>query len=210
MEEKLPLASPVYSFCASPSTRPVALVGPLYLLLRPSSSSSEMDQAERVPPPPPTSPCRDQSGWCLSFSFTNTWTKHSEIYFLIKISLRELEGRGMDWEYGVGCCCCSYCSVAKLCLTLWEPRNCSMPGFPVLHYLLGVCSNSCPFSRWCQPSDHLILCHPHFLLPSIFASIGVFSNESALRIRWPKYWNFSFSISPSNEYSVLISFPWSW
>ena len=55
------------------------------------------------------------------------------------------------------------------------------------------------------PSNHLILCHP-LLLPSIFPSIGVFSNESALHISWPKYWNFSFNISPSNEYSGLISF----
>ena len=55
-----------------------------------------------------------------------------------------------------------------------------------------------------MPSNHLILCHP--LLPSIFPSIRVFSNESTLRIRWPKYWSFSFSISPSNEYSELISF----
>ena len=57
-----------------------------------------------------------------------------------------------------------------------------------------------------MPSSHLILCHPLFLLPSIFPSIRVFSNESALYIRWLKYWSFSFSISPSNEYSGLISF----
>ena len=56
------------------------------------------------------------------------------------------------------------------------------------------------------PSNHLIFCHPLFLLPSIFPSIRVFSNESVLPIRWPKYWRFSFSISPSNEYSGLISF----
>ena len=57
-----------------------------------------------------------------------------------------------------------------------------------------------------MPSNHLILCHPLFLLPSVFPSIRVFSNESALRIRWPEHWSFSFSISPSNEYSGLISF----
>ena len=61
-----------------------------------------------------------------------------------------------------------------------------------------------------MPSNHLILCHPLLLLPSIFPSIGVFSNESALQIRWPKYWSFSFSISPSNEYSRLISFRIDW
>ena len=60
------------------------------------------------------------------------------------------------------------------------------------------------------PSNHLILCHPLLLLPSIFPSIRVFSNESALCIRWPKYWSFSFSISPSNEYSGLISFRMDW
>ena len=61
-----------------------------------------------------------------------------------------------------------------------------------------------------MPSNHLILCHPLLLLPSIFLSIKVFSNESALRIRWPKYWSFSFTISPSNEYSGLISFRMDW
>ena len=60
------------------------------------------------------------------------------------------------------------------------------------------------------PSNHLILCHPLLLLPSIFPSIRVLSKESVLRIRWPKYWNFSFSISPSNEYSGLISFRIDW
>ena len=61
-----------------------------------------------------------------------------------------------------------------------------------------------------MPSNHFILCRPLLLLPSIFASIRVFSNESGLRIRWPKYWSFSFSISPSNEYSGLISFRMDW
>ena len=61
-----------------------------------------------------------------------------------------------------------------------------------------------------MPSNHLILCYPLLLLPSIFSSIRVFSNESALCIRWPKYWSFSFSISPSNEYSGLISFKIDW
>ena len=61
-----------------------------------------------------------------------------------------------------------------------------------------------------MPSNHLILCRPFLLLPSIFPSIGVFSNESALRIRWPKYWNFSFNISPSTEYSGLISLRTDW
>ena len=61
-----------------------------------------------------------------------------------------------------------------------------------------------------MPSNHLIFCHPLLLLPSIFPSIRVLANESVLRIRWPKYWSFSFSISPSNEYSGLISFRMDW
>ena len=61
-----------------------------------------------------------------------------------------------------------------------------------------------------MPSDHLNLCHPLLLLPSIFPSIRVFSNKSVLHIRWPKYWSFSFNISPSNEYSGLISFRMDW
>ena len=72
-----------------------------------------------------------------------------------------------------------------------------------------ACSNSC-LIKSVMPSNHLILCHTLLLLPSIFPSIRVFSNESALHIRWPKYWSFSFSISPSNEYSGLISFRIDW
>ena len=64
--------------------------------------------------------------------------------------------------------------------------------------------------EWMMPSNHLIFCHPHLLLSSIFPSIGVLSNESVLCIRWPKYCSFSFSISPSNEYSGLISFRMDW
>ena len=73
----------------------------------------------------------------------------------------------------------------------------------------GVCSYSCPLSP-VIPSNHLSLCRPLLLLTSLFSSIRVFFNESALCIRWPKYWSFSFSISPSNEYSGLISFRIDW
>ena len=68
----------------------------------------------------------------------------------------------------------------------------------------GVHPNPCPLSRWCHPA--ISSCHPLLLLPPIFPSIRVFSTESALRIRWPKYWSFSFNISPSNEHPGLISF----
>ena len=73
----------------------------------------------------------------------------------------------------------------------------------------GVYSNSCPLSQWGHPNHH-ILCRPLLLLPSVFPSIGVFSNESVLHIRWPKYWSFNFSTSPSNEYLGLISFRIDW
>ena len=73
----------------------------------------------------------------------------------------------------------------------------------------GVCSNSRPFKS-VMLSNHLILCHPLLLLPSVFPSIRVFSSESALLVRWPKYCSFSFSNSPSNEYSGLISFRIDW
>ena len=99
-----------------------------------------------------------------------------------------------------------FSSVGQLCPTLCNPMDCSMPGLPVhnLQTLLRLMS-----IELVMPSSHLILCHP-LLLPSIFPSIRVFSNESVLCIRWPKYWSFSFSIHPSNEYSGLIFFRTDW
>ena len=99
------------------------------------------------------------------------------------------------------------CSISKSCLTLCRCMDCSMPGFPVLHCLP-------EFAKFVSielvmPSNHFILYCP-LLLPSIFPSIRVFSSESALHIRWPRYWSFRFSIGPSNEYSGLISFRMDW
>ena len=91
-------------------------------------------------------------------------------------------------------------SVAQSCLTLCHPVDCSTPGLPV-HHQLPELTQLMPIKSM-MPFNHLILCHP-LLSPSIFPSIRVFSNESVLCIRWPKYWSFSFSISPSNEYSGL-------
>ena len=82
-----------------------------------------------------------------------------------------------------------------------------MPGFPVLHHFLELAQTHIELV---MPSNHLILCRPLLFPPSIFLSIRVFSKESALRIRWPKYWSFRFNISPSNEYSGLISFRMDW
>ena len=88
----------------------------------------------------------------------------------------------------------------------------STPGF--IHHHLSITNSHSLFKLMSiesvMPSHHLILCCPLLLLPSIFFSIRVFSNESVLRIRWPKYWSFSFSISPFNEYSGLISFRIDW
>ena len=100
-----------------------------------------------------------------------------------------------------------FCSVAQSCLTLCNPIDCSMPGFPVHHQLPGSLLKLMSI-KLVMPSNHLILCCPLLLPPSIFPSIRVFSHKSVLCIRWPKYW--SFSISPSNEYSGLISFWMDW
>ena len=88
-------------------------------------------------------------------------------------------------------------SVAQSCLTLWDPMDCSIPGLPIHHH-----SRSLPKLMSIESvmqSNYLILCHPLLLPPSIFPSIRVFSDESVLRIRWPKYWSFSFtSVLPMN------------
>ena len=102
----------------------------------------------------------------------------------------------------------SVSSIAQSCLTLWDPMNCSMPGLPVHHQLPEFTQTHV---HWVSmPSNHLVLCRPLLLLPSIFSRIRVFSNESALHIRWPKYYTFSFSICPSSENPGLISFRMDW
>ena len=101
-----------------------------------------------------------------------------------------------------------FSSVAQSCLALCDPMNHSTPGLPVYHQLPEFTQTQSIESV--MPSNHLILCCPLLLLPSIFPSIRVFSNESALRIRGPKYWSFSFNISASNEHPGLISFRMDW
>jgi len=95
------------------------------------------------------------------------------------------------------------CSVAKSCPTLCNPVDCRLQAS--LSFNNSRSLFKCTSFELVMPSSHFILCHPILLLPSIFPSIRVFSSESALLIRWPKYWSFSFSISPPNEYSGLIS-----
>ena len=102
--------------------------------------------------------------------------------------------------------CC--CSVTKFCPTRCDPLNCTTPGFPVLHHLPELLKLLSTESM--MPSNHLILCRPVLLLPSVFLTIRIFANESTVPIRSPKYWRFCFSISPSNEYSGLISFRIDW
>ena len=103
--------------------------------------------------------------------------------------------------------CCS-CSVTKLCPTLCNPMDSSMPGFPVLHHLQEAAQIHV---HWVSDAINcLILCRPLLLLPSVFHSIRFFSNQSVLQIKWLKYWSFSFSLSPSNIYFGLISFRIDW
>ena len=104
------------------------------------------------------------------------------------------------------CCCC--CSVTKSCLTLCNPWTAARQASLFITIFLNLLKLMSIDSV--MPFNHLILCCPLLLLPSIFPSIRVFSNKSVLHIRWPKYWSFSFSISSSNEYSGLISFRIDW
>ena len=114
-------------------------------------------------------------------------------------SFKNYLGGGMNWEIGIDSQ--SVSSVAQSRLTLCDSMNHSTPGLPVHHQLLEFTLMSI---ESVMPSNCLILCCPLLLQPSIFPSIRVFSNESALHIRWPKYWSLSFNISPSNEYPGLI------
>ena len=101
-----------------------------------------------------------------------------------------------------------FSSVTQSCPTLCDPMNHSTPGLPVHHH-----SRSSPkllSIKSVMPSSHLILCHPLLLLPPTPPSIRVFSNESTLHMRWPKYWSFSLSISPSKEHPGLVSFRMDW
>ena len=109
------------------------------------------------------------------------------------------------WLINIGCnsstCLLSHFNLVQLFATPWTAAHQASLPITNSQSLLKLMS-----IKSMMPSNHPILCHPLLLLPSIFPSIRVFSNESILRIRWPKYWSFSFSLSPSNEYSGLFSF----
>ena len=127
-------------------------------------------------------------------------------HILFQTKLGQL-GRSLNYLIlCISSCCC--CLVAQSCPTLCEPMDRSTPGSSVLtvpQSLLRLIS-----TELMMPFNSLLVCHPLLLLPSIFPSIRVFSNELVLRIRWPKYWSFSFNISPSNEHSGLTSFRIDW
>ena len=111
-------------------------------------------------------------------------------------------------EYFGDCMYVLYCSVTHSCPTLCNPVDSSTPGLPVPHHLLRLVKFM--FIVLVMPSTHLILWCSLLLLPSIFLSIRDFSNESSVPMRWPKYWSISFGISPSREYSGLISLKIDW
>ena len=138
-----------------------------------------------------------------------------QLYYNYKKKKKHLEIRGQRWQRGIwgtrggSQIFSQFSSVQSLsCVRLCNPwiaahqASLSITNSRSLLILMSIGS--------VMPSNHLILCHPLLLLPSIFPSIRVFSDESVLRIRWPQYWSFSYSISPSSEYSWLISFRTGW
>ena len=146
-----------------------------------------------------TSPLK-KDGFCL---FVFWWGKKPRTEFWnttqlsTQVEKEELQSKEED-QQGI--------TVAKSLSRVWlcDPMDWSTPGFPILHHLLKLAQTH--IHQVSDASNHLILCCPFLFLSSVFLRIRVFSNESALHIRWPEYWRFSVSISPSNEYSELISF----
>jgi len=130
----------------------------------------------------------------LFYLFFNGWPQNYQV--LVSVSLSML-------IYSV-----QFSSVIQSCPTLCDPMNCNTPGLPVHHQLPEFNQLMCIESV--MPSSHLIHCHPLLLLPLIPPSIRVFSNESTLHTMWPKHWNFSLSISPSNEHPGLVFFRLNW
>ena len=137
------------------------------------------------------------------------WCKTPKIFFYVK-HLILIKVRNADTRVTLYSSLSSvqFSSVAQSCPTLCDPMNRSTPDLPVHHQFPEFTQTQSIESV--MPSSHLILSHPFLLLPPIPPSIRVFSNESTLLMRWPKYWSFSFSISPSKEHPGLISFRVDW
>ena len=124
----------------------------------------------------------------------------SKMWWYLLIALHNTSHRS-----GLKKCCCS---ATQLYLTLCDPWTTGHQAS--LSFTISLSLRRLMFTESVMPSNHLVLCHPLLLLPSVSPSIRVFSNKLALYIRWPKYWSFSFSISPTNKYSGLISFRIDW
>ena len=134
---------------------------------------------------------------CKTYTYIHTWRKITRFWKINSSSY-------LCWNVFMY----SFSSVAQPCPTLCNPMNRSTPGHPSI---TNSWSPPKPMSiELVMPSNHLILCHPLLLLPPVPPSIKVFSTESALHIRGPKYWSYSFNISPSNEHPGLISFRMDW
>ena len=134
--------------------------------------------------------------------------QHNVVSHLLCLKYTLVMSSAMFFNQVVRSASVQFSSVAQSCLTLCNPMDCSTPGFPVHHQLQSLLKLMSIESV--MPSNHLILCHPLLLPPSIFPTIRVFSSKSVLHIRWPKYWSFSFNISPSNEHPGLVSFRMDW
>ena len=139
-------------------------------------------------------PCREI--WILLYKH-----KHHSYAVVVLTRVENLSKKTYIWRI-------CHCSVAQSCLTICDPMDCSTPGFPVLHQLSELVRTYVHRIGDAIQSSHPLL--SLLFLPSIFPITRIFSNESTLGIRWPKYWSFSFSINSSNEYSVLISFWIDW
>ena len=137
----------------------------------------------------------------------NAWTKHKNIYTKTSEGWYRHEEKYIQY-FQFPFPSVQFSSVGQSCPTLCNPMNCSMPG--LLFVTISRSSLRLTSIKLVMPSSHLILCCPLLLLPPIPPGIRVFSNESTLRMRWPKYWNFSFSIIPSKEIPELISFRMDW
>ena len=148
----------------------------------------------QTPVPLDTETLQNCIDYQIYFLNQNMFWNYNSIFIILIITL---------WLFFV--CCCS---VTKSSLTLWDPMNCNILGFPVLHCLWSYVKFMS--IKLVRLSNHLIICLPLLLSLIIFPRIRVFSNKSVLHIMWPKYWSFSFSISPSNEYSGLIPFRIDW
>ena len=153
---------------------------------------------------------RDKTSICQLTRSLITYTVHCSTLFIPAEVIRGRRGRCLPLRFprGVQISSVQFSSVTQSCLTLCDPMNCSTPGLPVHHQLRSPPKLMSIESV--MPSSYLILCCPLLLLPPIPPSIGVFSNESTLHMRWPKYWSFSYSISPTNEHPGLTSFRMEW